>query len=243
LLKLLWPLGDVQRAFGEAVAHDVPEEPRPRQPRSIQRLPMGWRPPEPHASARWDRTASPPEEAREITFEWVGDMLRHAGTVVHGCVQQIAREGLDRWPPERIRQSGPRLRKLLANVGVSPHELEAATTRVTTALLNCVDDPRARWILSPHAEHQTEYAITGWLDGRFVTGTIDRTFIDAGGVRWIIDYKTSAHEGTGLAAFLENEKQRYREQLERYARLLALTDARPMKVGLYFPLLRAWIEW
>ena len=173
----------------------------------------------------------------------MGDALRHAGTVLHGCVQQIAREGLDRWTPDRIRASHTRLRNLLANAGVTPHDCDAAVSRVTTALINCVEDPRARWILSPHAEHSCEYAITGWLDGRFVTGKIDRTFVDSDGVRWIIDYKTSAHEGAGLAAFLDNEKLRYREQLDRYARLLALTETRPIRVGLYFPLLREWIEW
>ena len=40
------------------------------------------------------------------------------------------------------------------------------------------------------------------------------------GVRWIIDYKTSVHEGADTAAFLDNELERYRGQLERYAALL-----------------------
>ncbi|MGA2182504.1 MAG: UvrD-helicase domain-containing protein [Bryobacteraceae bacterium] len=242
-LKLLWPLYDVQREFANAFADDAPEPPRLRQPRTIQRLPLDFPAPSPPPAVRWDRAAPPPDRAPEITFEWVGDTLRHAGTVLHGCVQQIAREGLEHWPPERIRASRPRLRTLLANVGVTPHELDAAVSRVATALLNCVEDPRARWMLSPHAEHRCEYAITGWLDGRFVAGTIDRTFVDSEGVRWIIDYKTSAHEGAGLAAFLDNEKLRYRDQLERYARLLALTETRPIRLGLYFPLLRGWLDW
>ena len=242
-LKLLWPLEDVQREFTGATADDVPGPSRPRQPRAIQRLPLDWRAPEPPPAVQWARAAPPPDEAPEITFEWVGDVLKHAGTVVHGCVQQIAREGLEHWPPERIHASRARLRTLLANAGIGPHELDAAVTRVANALLNCVEDPRARWILSPQEQHRCEYAITGWLDGRFVAGRIDRTFVDAEGVRWIIDYKTSAHEGAGLAAFLENEKLRYRDQLERYARLLSLTEARPIRVGLYFPLLRGWLEW
>jgi ATP-dependent exoDNAse (exonuclease V) beta subunit len=242
-LKLLWPLEDVKRAFAEATADDASQPPRPSQPRTIQRLPLDFPAPVPPPGVQWTRAASPPEEAPEITFEWVGDMLRHAGTVLHGCVQQIAREGLEHWPPDRIRASRARLRVLLANAGVAPHELDAAVTRVATALLNCVEDPRARWILSPHAEHRSEYAITGWLDGRFVAGAIDRTFVESEGVRWIIDYKTSAHEGAGLAAFLENEKLRYGAQLERYARLLGLTETRPIRAGLYFPLLRAWVEW
>ena len=43
--------------------------------------------------------------------------------------------------------------------------------------------------------------------------------------------------------FLEAEKERYRGQLERYARLMALRDDRPIRLGLYFPLLGAWLEW
>jgi ATP-dependent exoDNAse (exonuclease V) beta subunit len=243
-LKLLWSLGDVQAAFAAVPAPvDNRDSPHPPQPHFIHRLPLDWPAPSPPAEVQWTRAAQPPDTVDEITFEWVGDALRHAGTVLHGCVQQIAREGLDRWTPDRIRASHTRLRNLLANAGVTPHDCDAAVSRVTTALINCVEDPRARWILSPHAEHSCEYAITGWLDGRFVTGKIDRTFVDSDGVRWIIDYKTSAHEGAGLAAFLDNEKLRYREQLDRYARLLALTETRPIRVGLYFPLLREWIEW
>ena len=243
-LKLLWSLGDFPAAFAVVPAPiDNRDSPPPPQPRFIQRLPLDWRTPSPPAEVQWTRTAQTPDIVDEITFEWVGDTLRHAGTVLHGCVQQIAREGLDHWTPNRIRASRARLRNLLANAGVTPQECDAAVSRVTTALINCVEDPRARWILSPHAEHSCEYAITGWLDGRFVTGKIDRTFVDSDGVRWIIDYKTSAHEGARLAAFLENEKLRYRDQLDRYARLLALTENRPIRVGLYFPLLREWIEW
>jgi ATP-dependent helicase/nuclease subunit A len=72
---------------------------------------------------------------------------------------------------------------------------------------------------------------------------IDRTFVDEDGVRWIIDYKTGSHEGGGLETFLDDEKERYREQLERYARLMVQRDARPIRLALYFPLLGGWREW
>ena len=35
---------------------------------------------------------------------------------------------------------------------------------------------------------------------------IDRTFIDEAGVRWIIDYKTSDHEGSDLENFFESRE-------------------------------------
>ena len=81
------------------------------------------------------------------------------------------------------------------------------------------------------------------IDGNLCEAVIDRTFIDETGVRWIIDYKTSLHEGANLENFLEGEKERYRDQLERYARLMVQRDARPIRLGLYFPLLGEWLEW
>ena len=46
-----------------------------------------------------------------------------------------------------------------------------------------------------------------------------------------------------MEKFLDNEQERYREQLERYARLMAQRDARPIRLALYFPLLGGWREW
>ena len=73
---------------------------------------------------------------------------------------------------------------------------------------------------------------------------MDRTFIDGGGTRWIVDYKSSTHEGGGLDAFLDSEQQRYRHQLDGYAEALqAMEPGRPIKLGLYFPMLQGWREW
>ena len=75
-----------------------------------------------------------------------------------------------------------------------------------------------------------------------VSVVVDRTFVD-GGVRWIVDYKTSSHEGAGLDEFLDREQQRYRPQLERYAALIGRLGPEPVRLGLYFPLLSGWREW
>jgi len=72
---------------------------------------------------------------------------------------------------------------------------------------------------------------------------IDRTFVDADGVRWIVDFKTSDHSGGGLDEFLDREQARYRDQLERYGRALSLLDSRPQRLALYFPLVGGWREW
>ena len=79
------------------------------------------------------------------------------------------------------------------------------------------------------------------IDGVAHSLRIDRTFVDEKGVRWIVDWKTSVHEGGDREAFLDRELERYRPQLERYARALQLMEPdRPLRVGLYYPLLDAW---
>ena len=88
----------------------------------------------------------------------------------------------------------------------------------------------------------TVYRRIGSKD-ELVRAVIDRTFVDEEGTRWVVDYKTGLHEGGDVEAFLDAERERYRPQLERYAALLRRLDGRPLKMGLYFPLLGGWREW
>ena len=37
--------------------------------------------------------------------------------------------------------------------------------------------------------------------------------------------------------------QRYKSQLENYAKLINLLDNKAIKFGLYFPLMQGWREW
>jgi ATP-dependent exoDNAse (exonuclease V) beta subunit len=66
---------------------------------------------------------------------------------------------------------------------------------------------------------------------------IDRCFVDTDGSRWIIDFKTSSHEGGDLDSFLQQELERYRPQLEQYVALAAQLGPEPVRAALYFPLL------
>jgi hypothetical protein len=116
--------------------------------------------------------------------------------------------------------------------------------RVETGLIQTLRDPRGRWVLSRHQDAKSEFPIAGWIDDELFQTSIDRTFIDDSGVRWIIDYKTSEPaSGESIENFLEAEKELYREQLERYARLMAQREDRPIRLGIYFPLLGEWREW
>jgi ATP-dependent exoDNAse (exonuclease V) beta subunit len=177
-----------------------------------------------------------------VEFDWATETARHVGTVVHRELQRMARDGL------ASAHADPRSRRRwfeeLAELGV-PRELrDPAVQRVGSAVEQAASDERGRWLLDPrHGQSATELALTGRLGGEIVRVVIDRSFVDAQGVHWIVDYKTSRHEGAGREEFLDSEQERYRPQLERYAALVRRLGPEPVRLGLYFPLLGAWREW
>jgi ATP-dependent helicase/nuclease subunit A len=179
-----------------------------------------------------------------VEFEWAREVIRHVGTVVHWALQHIWRAGLENWDRQRLVKLRPVFARRLAEEGVPPAQLEAAVTRAEAALTRTLSDERGRWILDQaHSDTHGEYALSGIIDGELVNVILDRTFVDDKGVRWIIDYKASSHEGGGLDEFLDREQERYAVQLERYATLMGRLDPRPIRLGLYFPLLGGWREW
>ena len=97
-------------------------------------------------------------------------------------------------------------------------------------------------MLGPHAEARSELRLTLRAGVALEHVRLDRTFV-AEGRRWIVDFKTSQHEGGSLSAFLDSEVERYAPQLERYAHAVAVTDPRPIELGLYFPLLGELRSW
>ncbi|MBX3650092.1 MAG: UvrD-helicase domain-containing protein [Burkholderiales bacterium] len=245
LLGKLWPV--VAPAFEAAALDHRPQEAPPASAATIdqalRRLPAGWAPPAAPAAVRWDAPADATRAQDALEFSWAGETARHVGTVVHRWLQRIAEDGAVDWDGRRIETLMPAIRAALAAKGVGDGELDDAAARVSRALVNCVADGRGRWILGRQEQARSEWRLTGVSGGQLTSIVIDRSFVDAGGVRWIIDYKTSVHEGADVEAFLDNERERYRGQLERYARMIRAGGEQRIRLGLYFPLLGGWREW
>ena len=267
LLASLWPaLGDAfvaARAVAEASKHRESEggmaaggdaSPDPdsssgtavtRAPPSVvlRRLITTWSPPDFSAptvvSARLPlghQSLEPPQ------FTWVGETSRHVGTVVHAALESFADASA---LPTRTDIEADRdlYRHHLRRHGVPDRDLEQATAVVVEALTNTIGDERGRWILSrEHPQAHSELTLTGIANGRLTDAVIDRSFVDRDGTRWVIDFKTSRHEGGGLEAFLKRELERYRAQLETYVALARGLGPNPVRAGLYFPLIGAFRE-
>lgn len=211
----------------------------------LRRLPHDWQLPAlPAGIAAAGLEAAAETEQTPVEFSWASEIARHIGTVVHRLLQRIAMEGLEYWDAARIATTKPVMEAMLSQLGLPDKQRKAALAQVVAALERTLADERGRWILDQrHAEAHSEYALATVQDGRLVTAVLDRTFVDTDGTRWIIDYKTGVHEGGREEEFLAREQERYRPQLERYAALLRELDGRPLRLGLYFPLLGAFREW
>lgn len=240
LLELLWPA--VAESFMNVVAAVGRDETK-HVPKMIRRVPARWETPALPAAFQWKSFELEKNQAPRVLNEWREDRLRHIGTALHGLLERVAREGLDKWDDHTVHARRGVYEAVLGNLGVAPADLQQAAQFVESGLLRTIRDPRGQWILSEHSEAQCELRLAGLLDGKISECIIDRTFIDEAGIRWIIDYKTGDHQSGDLDAYLETGKELHREQLERYARLMFQADDRPIRLGLYFPLLGGWREW
>jgi len=243
LLARLWPAVAAQFAGLSATA--VPEtEAQARRAPPLRRLGAGWQLPP------WPPGLTPPvvpmAQAQPVAFDWAGETARAVGIVYHRWVEQIAREGLQGWDAARVESLSAWLDPQLAAEGVPQARREPARLRVQQALAATLADPRGRWILQPHAQARSEWELTVMAQGQPRRLKLDRSFVDADGQRWIVDFKTGVHEGGETEAFLASELQRYRGQLEGYRAALLALEGREARVALYFPLLaepeRRWLE-
>jgi ATP-dependent exoDNAse (exonuclease V) beta subunit len=234
LLASLWPAlaerFEIVPAAGAAAA-------APPRTAPLIRLAAGWRPADAPPAVAVHRLPAAWLESTPPEFSWVRETQRDVGTVVHACLARLTSEPQ---LPSHAALDSERATLLaeLQRLGVPAREQPRALEEALAAVHRTLADARGRWILSgEHRDAHSEWELSGVSGGRLRSVKIDRTFVDASGTRWVIDYKTSRHEGAGLEEFLARELERYRPQLEGYRGLAAQLGPEPVRAALYFPLL------
>lgn len=250
LLKAVWPiLGPaassrcIDTPLTAATAPPVPGV-------LLRRIPLDWAAPalapaleiSLPVSSRASDLAHLAAGGRELTLRT--EEGRIVGTQIHQWLERIACDGLAVWPVEKLEELRPLLVDSLISGGVPRTRSVDCIERSLAVLATTLRSQRGRWILGNHAQAASELALTGMVDGVRVSAVIDRTFIDAEGVRWVIDYKTmEPGEGMSLESFLAEETGRYSAQLQTYMKLMnTLEPERSVRGALYFPALDAWSE-
>lgn len=227
-------------------ADNAVEQITPERQNRFYRLPAGWSqklPPD-DTLITSDTESQLPPQSTSLEFLWAGENARRIGIVVHNQLQRLSRDDLGEWNSDRIENLRDFYIGLLHKEGVPDQDMLESCDKVIAAMKSVLDDSRGRWILdNKHHQARSEYALSGIVDGELTNIVIDRTFVDENDVRWIIDYKTGIHEGGNKNTFFNNELERYKPQLERYAVMMKGIDQREIRLGLYYPLMKYWIEW
>jgi ATP-dependent exoDNAse (exonuclease V) beta subunit len=241
LLQLLWPALVPQ--YESALADYVPD---PHEDDGdvwmnpvLRRFKTRWTLPPvvplPGAASVPDLTAA----EDEVEFYWVGTEARIAGTIVHRWLHLFA-ENRAIPDPELLAGYRPVTRRWLKETGVSDEMIDEIIARVEVALQNTLSDSKGSWAVS--GDGHAELALTGVYEDKIESVVLDRVRIDSDGSHWIIDYKTSSHEGGNLAGFLSAETERYGPQLKKYAAIYSAYAGTKARCALYFPLLQEFVE-
>ena len=241
LLNLLWPAvqDEFEAVFDPDSVQAAQDDAEGWEQPVLKRFEQPWAPPPAPPLPAPMAARDEPGSAGTVEYYWVGAGARLAGTIVHRWFQ-LAAEGrvdLEVTTEEALRSVSHRW---LRELGASASATGPVLDRVEQALSGAMADARGRWLLQ--GPGHCELALTGLHNGRIESIVIDRIRIDDDGTHWVVDYKTSTHEGGNLAAFLEAEIERYRPQLAKYAEIYRNYAAVDCRCALYFPLLREFVE-
>jgi ATP-dependent helicase/nuclease subunit A len=246
LLHRLWPALEAQyaSAFDQyEIAADVADASNDETFANpiLKRAATEWTMPPPPTLPQPESRVLPPIDANEkpVEFYWVGTAARHAGTIVHRWLRKLSEE---RNLPSvgQLLETEETTRRWASDLRVNNDAVAFVCDRVHSALSGILADPQGCWILE--GEGHAEFALTGLWEGAAESIVIDRVRIDDQGIHWIIDYKTSTHEGGNLDGFLQQEEDRYRAQLQKYSTIYQNFAGAPVKTALYFPLLQRFRE-
>jgi ATP-dependent exoDNAse (exonuclease V) beta subunit len=194
LLRQIWP--SLESVFDEAFDADAPGADSDDRgnlvtPR-LRRFESLWAPPDAPDLPVSHTTPTATAEESVVEYYWVGSNARHAGTIVHRWLQMAA-DGAIQLNEEALPELRPINRRWSERLGVAEDDIDGICDRVEDALQGILSDPKGRWTL--YGEGHAELPVSGLWNGNIESVIVDRIRIDEDGAHWIIDYKTSTHEG------------------------------------------------
>jgi ATP-dependent exoDNAse (exonuclease V) beta subunit len=176
-----------------------------------------------------------------------GLVSRAFGTAVHGFLEELARlRSTEEWEAARRALAGfqPRVAARVRAVGIEPAKAAAIAAQAMEHALKASRDPIGQWILSPHADAESEVSWAGVVAGALRTVRVDRVY--RGGAEplaegedcwWIVDYKTAHADDADPAKALPELRRMFAPQVEAYAKVLRNLhgSGAAVRCGLYYP--------
>jgi ATP-dependent exoDNAse (exonuclease V) beta subunit len=179
------PIGAEIESIAASAESNLLEMPSAVKPTLLRRLPSDYRP----ALTSLMRSNALKPGASDLTSEtWEGELYarhqggllsRALGAAVHTLLEELARlrTTLD-WKAARamLQRFEPRIAALLRASGVDQDQAAIVAAEALQLALNASHDPNGQWILSPHADANSEVRWTGVVAGRLTSVRVDRVF-------------------------------------------------------------------
>jgi ATP-dependent helicase/nuclease subunit A len=239
-------------------ASEEQEEDSPEPPPTLKRLPVTF-----HAEGRFAVHAplssggtSPVSGMAHFERPEGSFAARAFGNAVHACLELLSQRLAAGFTAEALLAElpgwQPRITSILRSGSLPPAMVNRLAGRCMVALENTLKDETGRWVLAPHPNANSEYALTSWQQTERRNIRLDRIFrsgtepITSGAeCLWVVDFKTTTHSREGIDDFLQKERETYAPQMETYARILAASDPRntQIRVMLYYPLIPSSTWW
>jgi hypothetical protein len=153
-------------------------------------------------------------------------VARAAAQVVCDQLRRCAHTG--RLPQSASGATARSLRERLSRTGFVEDELEEGARLALASFDACLADPRLQWIFSPaHGSAEGPYRLSGFSGGCLTTVSVDRTFMDEAGVRWLILFEAADVQAPRGA------KEPERQRLEKAFELARALEPHPVRAGIY----------
>jgi len=183
----------------------------------------------------------PSEEQAEIIYDWATEVATAVGILLHDFLQFAGSQVLNLKVGDALKQ---RWRAEMLALRVPENRINYALNRLLTAIEQIQGDDQAHFIFADYINANNEYALSTLENGVVKKYRLDRTFVDAQGVRWIIDYKSTSTQSNDVDNFVDQQvAERHKPQLDKYGELMSKIDSRPIKLAVYFPLLKQLRVW
>jgi ATP-dependent helicase/nuclease subunit A len=154
------------------------------------------------------------------------------GTLAHRYLELIMRQSDEAWTVSRFESLKPAMHKWARTQGAKPEQLESIVERTVSILKTTIESDDGRWLLKPRTNVSAELPIVSVSGEDIRTQRLDLTFVEEG-IRWIIDYKSTAFSGMPDTQTLQLQAEKHRQQLEDYAKLFN-GEGLPIKMAIFF---------
>ncbi len=176
-----------------------------------------------------------------------GLLSRALGSAAHRLLEELARlRATHDWDSAiaALDPLEPVISAQIRAAGFPASEAASIAAQAIKMAHNAANDPVGQWILSPHAEAESEAAWAGIVDGDLRQVRVDRVFragpapiMEGGDTWWVIDFKTARADDVDPASVLPGLRAAFAPQLEMYSAILRnLHGANAsLRAGLYYP--------